>query len=150
MGALQEELAHYRLFHFAGHGVTNGGNGALVLAAEPPTGTRLITASEIAELDLHRLHLATLASCSSGTGEDRGAVNVESLVQAFLDAGTGEVLASRWSVDSEATSEVMRGFYAGLRQGASPATALRTAALAAAKSQPHPYYWAAFQVFGRL
>ncbi|MBY0503891.1 MAG: CHAT domain-containing protein [Bryobacteraceae bacterium] len=148
VAALQQELAHHRLFHFAGHGVANGGNGALVLAGEPLLGTRLITANEIAELDLRTLRLATLAACSSGTGEDRGAVNVESLVQAFLDAGAGQVLASRWNVDSSATSQVMRGFYLALRQGASPAVALREATVASIASQPHPYYWAPFQLYG--
>jgi len=148
--ALQMELERHRLFHFAGHGVTNGGNGALVLSGESPMRTRLITAAEIAALDLHHLQLATLAACSSGAGEDRGAVNVESLVQAFLDAGTGQVLASRWNVDSEATAGVMRGFYVGLRQGVPPDAALRDAALAAARTQPHPYFWAAFQMFGRI
>ena len=147
---LQIELERHRLFHFAGHGVTNGGNGALVLAGEAPVGTRLITAAEIAALDLHRLQLATLAACSSGAGEDRGAVNVESLVQAFLDAGTRQVLASRWNVDSQATASVMRGFYAGLRQGVPPDAALREAALATQLTLPHPYFWAAFQMFGRI
>lgn len=148
--ALQQELGNHQLFHFAGHGVANGGNGALVLASEPPVGTRIITASEIADLDLHSLRLATLASCSSGSGEDRGTVNVESLVQAFLDAGTSRVLASRWNVDSRATSRVMQPFYEGLRQGAAPASALRAAQLAVEKLplQSHPYYWAAFQMFG--
>lgn len=148
--ALQRELGHHHLFHFAGHGVANGGNGALVLAGEPPVGTRLITASEIADLDLHALRLATLASCSSGSGEDRGTINVESLVQAFLDAGTAQVLASRWNVDSRATSRVMQPFYEGLRQGVAPAAALRAAALAVERLplQRHPYYWAAFQMFG--
>ncbi len=151
VGALQSELGRYHLFHFAGHGVTNGGNGALVLAGEPPGGTRLITATEIAALDLRQLHLATLAACSSGAGEDRGAVNVESLVQAFLDAGTSQVLAARWNVDSEATSQVMQGFYAGLRQGIAPAAALRASALLVERNpqQHHPYYWAAFQLFGQ-
>jgi CHAT domain-containing protein len=148
---LQQQLTRHRLFHFAGHGVANGGNGALVLAGEPLVGTRLITAAEIGELDLRVLRLATLAACSSAAGEDRGAVNVESLVQAFLDAGTGQVLAGRWSVDSHATSRVMQRFYQRLKDGATPAAALRDAALGVAGDprEQHPYYWAAFQVFGR-
>lgn len=148
--ALQQQLSRHRLFHFAGHGVANGGNGALVLAAEPRVGTRLITAAEIADLDLHALRLATLAACSSGAGEDGGSVNVESLVQAFLDAGTSQVLASRWNVDSRATARMMERFYDRLQQGIPPAAALREAALALAQDplQQHPYFWAAFQLFG--
>ena len=148
--ALQQQLSRHRLFHFAGHGVANGGNGALVLAGEPRVGTRLITAAEIADLDLHTLRLATLAACSSGAGEDGGSVNVESLVQAFLDAGTSQVLASRWNVDSRATAQIMERFYGRLQQGIAPAAALREAALAVAQDplQQHPYFWAAFQLFG--
>ena len=72
-------------------------------------------------------------------------------MQAFLDAGTSQVLAARWNVDSEATSQVMQGFYAGLRQGIAPAAALRASALLVERSplQRHPYYWAAFQLFGQ-
>ncbi len=148
--ALQLQITKHRLFHFAGHGVANGGNGALVLAGEPRSGTRLVTASEIASLDLRSLRLATLAACSSGTGENLGSVNVESLVQAFLDAGTRQVLAARWNVDSRSTSQVMGKFYGRLRRGMAPATALREASLEVAQdpAQRHPYFWAAFQLFG--
>lgn len=109
-----------------------------------------MTATEIAALYLHTLRLATLAACSSAAGEERGSVNVESLVQSFLDAGTRQVMAARWNVDSEATSRMMQDFYTRLQRGAAPADALRGATLAIEKDplQQHPYYWAAFQLFG--
>jgi CHAT domain-containing protein len=73
------------------------------------------------------------------------------LVTAFLQAGTQNVVASRWNVDSVATADFMDLFYARLLSGASVADALQgaTMTLRKAPEHAHPYYWAAFGVFGR-
>jgi CHAT domain-containing protein len=96
------------------------------------------------------MDLAVLAACSSGVGEQIGVLNLDSLVTAFLDAGTSQVLATRWNVTSRPTAHLMGDFYAALLRGASAGEALRGAALRV-RGNPattHPYYWAAFQLFG--
>jgi CHAT domain-containing protein len=66
-------------------------------------------------------------------------------------AGAARVVASLWSVEDRPTAELMASFYRGmLRQGLSPAAALRRAQLAMA-GQPgrkSPYYWAGFSLQG--
>lgn len=151
LGMVRDTLAHYHLLHFAGHGVSNGGFGALLLSPDVPNGASLLSAQQIAALDLSELHLAVLGACSSGVGELGGILDLDSLVRSFLEAGTGAVVAAQWNIASRVSADLMDSFYDELLKGTSSAEALRQAALAT-RAQPrtaHPYYWAAFQVSGR-
>lgn len=147
---LSTNLTKSTAFYFAGHGVSFGGFGALLLADTPSAvpELQLMSAEQLATMKLPRLQLAVLAACSSGVGEQSGEVNLDSLVQGFLEAGTHQVIASRATVDSVETANLMEDFFGALRQGARPAEALREAALHIRQRAPHPYYWAGFQVFG--
>jgi CHAT domain-containing protein len=138
------------LFHFAGHSISNGGFSALLLpqTRESPPERQYATAEQIAELDLRQMKTVVLASCSSGTGEQRGTVNLDSLTRAFLEAGAKRVIAAGWDVRSAPTEELMTAFYERLRDGKPPAEALRQVQLQQRQKTPHPYDWAAFQVFG--
>jgi CHAT domain-containing protein len=147
-----ENIRHSTLFHFAGHGISNGGFGALLLAPGPgnKAPARRLTADEIRHLNLKELQLLVLAACSSGAGEQAGAVNLDSLVRSFLEAGAVRVVAARWNVSSNETADTLAQFYEGVLQGERPAEALRQAALAV-RNNPftsHPYFWASFQIFG--
>jgi len=147
---LTTNLAKATAFYFAGHGVSFGGFGALLLADTPPAmpGPQFMSAEQLAIMKLPQLQLAVLAACSSGVGEQSGEVNLDSLVQGFLEAGTHQVIASRATVDSVETANLMEDFFGALRRGARPAEALREAALHVRQRMPHPYYWAEFQAFG--
>jgi CHAT domain-containing protein len=52
-------------------------------------------------------------------------------------------------VDDQATSYLMEQFYANLKKG-NKREALRQAQLATKKKYEHPYYWAAFELTGRI
>ena len=148
--ALKETLEHFAFFHFGGHGLSNGGFGALLLApAAGETGAALLSANVIKRMHLQKLRLAVLAACSSGSGVGFGPVNPDSLVNAFLDAGTESVIAALWDVSSQSTSAMMKPFYSSLHNAQPPATALRTAAQVVLSNPAtrHPYYWAAFQIY---
>ena len=58
-------------------------------------------------------------------------------------------LASLWSVDSNATAELMTEFYSSLGAGLSPERALWKAQQLVRQHSgwDHPYYWAAFQLY---
>jgi CHAT domain-containing protein len=60
------------------------------------------------------------------------------------------VIASLWNVDDASTCALMTKFYERWKAGAAPATALREAQLfiAAQPKWRHPYYWAAWQLWG--
>jgi CHAT domain-containing protein len=149
---ITKALSVATMMHFAGHGISNGGFGALLLAppAEDSQSIELLTAEEIEKLNLSKLSLAVLASCSSGEGENGGSVDLDSLVRGFLKAGTRRVIAARWNLRADKTADMMGPFYTLLLKKVPPGEALRQAALEihANPRTAHPYYWAGLQLFG--
>jgi CHAT domain-containing protein len=149
--ALDNEQPRAAVFHFAGHSIATDGDAGLLLASSTVGEEgRLLKSSQVLRQDWSHCSLVVLSACSTGTGERHGFVNPESLVRAFLNAGAGRVVASRWNVDTSATAGFMRHFYQSVLSGDLPAIALREAAetLRSNPATAHPYYWAAFQLFG--
>jgi CHAT domain-containing protein len=149
--ALKEFLPQSTFFHFGGHGMTNGGYGAILLASEPGQSYGGVLGSpEIAGLDLHGVRVISLASCSSGVGEWTGFVDPDSLVRSLLDAGARNVIAAPWKVDSAATGDLFGDLYERLSTSHSVAESLRQACLRVhgRKRTEHPYFWAGFQTYG--
>ena len=138
-----------RILHFLGHGWANGGSGALILSPAADGSPRFLAAREIVSQDWSRCQLAVLSACLTA-GEERGAVDNQSLVQALLSAGARRVIASRWSVDSEATRALMDELYAELLRGVFASEALSAAAAKVSLNAQwsHPFFWAGFDVFG--
>lgn len=151
LAELQAALPAADVVHFSGHGYTNSGNGALLFA--PPNADMeydLLRSADLRRENWSHCRLAVLSACASAAGELHGAHNPDSLVRALTKAGVPRVAASLWKVDSAATAELMRGFYASLARQESPAQALR-AAQEMVRREPgwqHPYYWAGFQLYG--
>lgn len=140
------------VFHFAGHGFSNSGDGGLLLA---PTGGSALGADilhggRLAGQDWSRCRLAILSACSTGTGETGGPVNPESLVRGFLWAGVPRVVATRWQADAETSAALMQDFYSAILSGSGAAQALQRSASAvrSRSGTAHPYFWAGFQLFG--
>jgi len=98
---------------------------------------------------LKKTRLAVLAACSSGTADDDGLLDTESLLHTFLSAGVPEIIVSRWNVNSEATSQLMQSFYTHMRQGFDAAQSISAAKREALASNHHPYFWASFELVGR-
>lgn len=73
------------------------------------------------------------------------------LVQSFLQAGAGNVIASLWPVDDRATGELMEQFHLKRAKGKVPAAALAEAqrALIRNPATARPFYWAGFVSNGR-
>jgi CHAT domain-containing protein len=144
---VRAHLASVPLFHFAGHGY-GGEGGGLILRG--PSGTAaMLRAADIEKLDLSRCVLAVLSGCSTGSGELHGPGDPQSLVRAFLRAGTHEVVASYWNISSAGTSQFMQEFYHAMLNRAPVAESLQkaTAALRSGGVYAHPYYWAGLEVF---
>lgn len=139
-------LPNAELFHFAGHGVFNGGLGGLHTASSAE-----VDARQIRELRLGGLGLVVLAACSTAAGNGEGMQKgPDALIPAFLNAGAARVIAAESPVDSGLTSEFMQGFYRQLLKGDPPAVSLRSATLQLRRAHPDvsPSVWAAFQIFG--
>jgi CHAT domain-containing protein/tetratricopeptide (TPR) repeat protein len=140
--------------HFAGHGYTNSDNGALLFAAGPSKKADydLLRSTDLQRQDWSRSRLVVLSACATAAGEIRGAHNPESLVRALTKAGPPRVVASLWNVDSDATANLMRVFYADLAKGSPPEQALWSAQqwMRQRPGWEHPYYWAGFHLYGMI
>src|SRR5947208_2919901 len=116
------------------------GNLSITGSGKPPTRS--------AGRSLSGLKLAVFSAC--GTAKPSEAAQSDSLVTEFLHSGAPNVVASRWNVDSMATTEFMIQFYKSVLAGHTVADALQTTARDFRKTSgwTHPYYWAAFSTFG--
>jgi CHAT domain-containing protein/tetratricopeptide (TPR) repeat protein len=154
--ATSHELAQYRILHFATHGVLDSQRpdlSAIVLSlvnerGEPQNG--FLRLNEIYNLNLPA-DLVMLSACQTGLGKEIKGEGLVGLTRGFLYAGAARVGTSLWKVDDSATAALMGRFYqAILREGKSPAAALRTAQLDMLKQGrwQSPYYWSAFTMQG--
>ena len=146
-------LKHATVLYFGGHSVSDSSKVGLVLATSHGTNNHdiaILTPAALSARDLQGLSLIVLASCSTGKNP-RSNQDPQSIAQAFASIGVPNVVAAQWDVDSETTSTFMKSFYQSLLTGTSVAGSIRSAAkvLLAGPDSSHPYYWAAFTVFGR-
>jgi CHAT domain-containing protein/tetratricopeptide (TPR) repeat protein len=123
-------------------------------AAGPDEPDGILTAEEIAALDLSGTQWAVLSACDTGLGEIRAGEGVFGLRRAFQVAGVDTVIMSLWQVEDAAAREWMRRLYAARVRGGSTAEAVRDASLQCllarrrAKDATHPFYWGAFVAAG--
>jgi CHAT domain-containing protein/tetratricopeptide (TPR) repeat protein len=115
----------------------------------------ILTAEEIAGLNLQGTEWAVLSACDTGLGEIRAGEGVFGLRRAFQIAGARTVIMSLWSVEDESARLWMRALYEGrLQKNLSTADAVHAANISvlngrrANGSSTHPFYWAAFVAAG--
>lgn len=112
-------------------------------------GTGVVTAGELAVLDLGATEVAVLSACSTGVGVvDVADGSVLGLRTAALVAGAACCIASLWEVDDIVTAELMVAFHREFAAGSSASAALRVAQLAVRARHPDPYFWAGWVVEG--
>lgn len=138
----------FRQLHIASHGS---------FRADAPLASGLHLARDadndgvltVGELYSMRLNadLVTLSACETGLGKIVNGDDIVGLARGFLYAGTRSIVASLWSVEDRATSELIQAFYRNLA-GMDKLEALREAQLATRRSFAHPFFWAAFQLTG--
>jgi CHAT domain-containing protein/Tfp pilus assembly protein PilF len=122
--------------------------------ASSPADDGLLTAEEVASLDLAGVEWVVLSACKTGLGEVQGGEGVLGLRRAFETAGARTLIMSLWAVDDEATRAWMTSLYAGRLSGASTVEAVRRAtretiaARRAAGRSTHPFFWGAFVAVG--
>ncbi|MFP5380160.1 MAG: CHAT domain-containing protein, partial [Vicinamibacteria bacterium] len=115
----------------------------------------VVTAAEVASLDLSGVEWAVLSACDTGLGSIATGEGVFGLQRAFRVAGASTVIMSLWPVDDEATRAWMTRLYrARLDEGRDTAAAVRAAALQTLEARrrggrsTHPFYWAGFIASG--
>ena len=154
--ATSADLAQYRTVHFATHGIFDNespGMSGIMLSMFDGQGRPQDGFLRLHDIYALRLpaELVVLSACNTALGRQVRGEGLVGMVRGFMHAGAKRVVASLWKVDDEATGDLMRRFYVAMvREGHSPAAALRAAQLAV-RQQPRwkaPFYWAAFSLQG--
>jgi CHAT domain-containing protein len=159
--AFLEDSAHSRVLHVATHAFLldkscGSGNpllhSGLVFAGGGHGATAsILTAQQIASLDLGGVDWAVLSACNTGNGELRNGGGVVGLQRAFRVAGARSVIMTLWPVDDDVARRFMHELYAErLGRHATTADAVWNASRTllndrrASGQSTHPWYWAGF------
>lgn len=131
--------------HLATHGFLNARNPAasyVQLASGP------LPVEGIYDLKLDGVRLVTLSACQTALGEVNPGSELTTLADAFSLAGASAVVASLWSVDDQATQQLMTEFYRRLKAGENLAQALQGAQVKLLAAGQPPFFWAPFVLIG--
>ena len=151
----REIASQYRIIHLAMHALVDDDNPmqSRLVFTQNNSGKddRYLNAYELYNMDLNA-DLAILSACNTGYGKYVRGEGMMSLGRAFAFAGCPSVVISHWSVDDQATSELMQVFYQGLADGLSKSEAMRKAKLSYLETtgprEANPIYWGSFVVIG--
>ncbi len=109
----------------------------------------IITAKEVAQMNLSNNRLVVLSACETGKGQVVNGEGVYGLQRAFQVAGADNVIISLWKVDDAATQLLMTYFYEHYLTSLNPREALKKSQIQLQETYPHPNYWGAFYVVGK-
>ncbi|MDJ0519302.1 MAG: tetratricopeptide repeat protein [Trichodesmium sp. MO_231.B1] len=109
----------------------------------------IMTALEIANLNLAGTKLVVLSACDTGVGEVNVGEGVYGLRRALSIAGSESQVISLWKVDDSTTKDLMIDYYERVLNKQEPegrSEALRQVQLGMLENwiYKHPYYWASF------
>jgi CHAT domain-containing protein len=106
----------------------------------------ILTALEVAGMDLQGTQLVVLSACETGVGKISNGDGVYGLRRAVSMAGAESQVISLWKVDDKATEELMTQFYEHLQAGQGRGEALRQSqqSLRLNPLYMDPFYWAGF------
>lgn len=144
--AVRRTAGRFSVLHFATHAIADDRDplaSHLGLAADDAN-DGLFHVPEILDLRLSA-RLVVLSGCETLGERIAEGEGFLGLARAFLAAGAGSVVATRWPV-GDASGRLMGTFYRNLAAGHSTSSALREAKLAlrADPATAHPFFWAGF------
>jgi len=142
------QAPRFPFLHLATHGCfQQGGCQKLgmeentLLFADSPFNIR-----DAALLGLQNTRLLTLSACQTAMQANSNGEEISGVAYIFERAGAQAVMASLWSVDDDATKDLMVEFYQNINKGMSKNEALQQAKLS--QIQRHPFYWSPFILIG--
>lgn len=136
--------------HIACHGSFDSDNplrSSLYLADGPMQVNEMNSLFPLDEFDL-----VTLSACETGLLDNtRAPYEWLGIAGALTRAGATDIICTLWSIDDEATAQLIDHFYRLLIEDRMPPAQALQMAQAEVKSEPdfrHPFYWAAFMHVG--
>jgi len=112
----------------------------------------IVTAEEVAGMNLRGTDLVVLSACETGLGTVKSGEGVYGLRRAFQMAGARTVISALWPIDDKATAEFMGQLFTAqdetLPQTMQRIALSRISFLRSQGKSDHPFYWAAFVATG--
>jgi CHAT domain-containing protein len=150
-----EEMDRFQILHLAMHAYAEPKDpkfSRLYFSQDSSDQYTTLLATELYEKNLGS-ELVVLSACNTGWGEASPSEGLLSLGHAFSTAGVSASLMTLWPVADASTQELMLDFYQSLNEKQTKMEALRKAKLnylenADSDLAAHPYFWAAFQLYG--
>ncbi|MBK6751177.1 MAG: CHAT domain-containing protein [Acidobacteria bacterium] len=142
----------YNVLHVASHFQLseNWSNSFLLLG-----GGKTLTLEQLSnmrDLDLSGIELATLSACNTALVTSASGYEVDSLAESIQSKGGKAVLATLWSVNDASTAKLMSSFYGFKKKDPTmtKADALQRAQLEMLREAPlsHPFFWSGFTLIG--
>jgi CHAT domain-containing protein len=141
LAAVESALrANPSVIHFATHVIAGPGDhssGLIALSLDRSGAMGLMGPTEIVAQSV-TARLVVLNGCYSARGETLPSAGLLGLTRAWIGAGAGAVLATRWNIPDDAGQSLMTAFYRHLRASPnrSPAFALQEAQLELLRKDP--------------
>ena len=143
--AFTANAPHFDVLHLACHGQFRPEN---PLFSSLHLADGRLTVRDISAQKL-KAELVVLSACETGLNKIFAGEEILGLARGFLSAGAKSLILSLWTVNDEATTELMKKFYEQKQTGKSTAAALRFAQRDFIERGAHPYFWAAFLLIGK-
>lgn len=142
-------LPDYSWLHLAAHSSLNRSalqNSYVELSDGP------LPLNQLYALKLRPQTTVVLSSCQTAQGQAQPGKDVLSIGSGFRVTGAGQVLATLWPVDDQASVEFFSRLYPRLRKKEpfAPALYATSREFLKSKGRSHPYYWAPYQLEGEM
>lgn len=112
---------------------------------QPDAEDGILTAAQVALLNLRKTNLVVLSACETGLGKIEGSEGVLGLTRAFKLAGVEQIIVSLWEVPDKETMELMTLFYEDLSKTQNAIISFEKAQkIMALKYPTRPDMWAGF------
>ena len=111
----------------------------------------MLRAFEVLDTGQVAAEMVVLSACETGLGKTLKGEGLMGLVWVFLATGTKTLVVSQWQVNDLSAARLMVAYYRNMLKGSPPAEALRRSQVELLGQRPfhHPYFWAAFAVWGK-
>ncbi len=154
----KEMAGQFSILHFAMHTIIDNSNPMFSKLIFTPSDLdsinnedNLLNTYEIFNLELNA-NMVVLSSCNSGFGNLQKGEGIMSMARGFIFAGCPSLAITLWSIDDEASADLMSFYYQNLAQGMNKSKALQLAKIEFLKSADpiriHPHFWASHILVG--